>query len=141
MDIHVAPLGHISLIPDQPVFAHAPKYCVFCREATHTNVILFGFLLVSQKGVIRSHKSKDMQYRGHMISLSTVLPGTKTRCYLDQIKSVLYFSVLLLGIGLWFLAPLSIIFQLYRTRRKPPSCMPQITDKLYHLMLYGVHLA
>ena len=82
-----------------------------------------------------------MQYRGHIISLSTVLPGTKTRCYLDQIKSVLYFSVLLLGIGLWFLAPLSIIFQLYRTRSKPPTCLPQITDKLYHLMLYGVHPA
>ena len=24
MAMHVAPLGHIILIPDQPVFAHAP---------------------------------------------------------------------------------------------------------------------
>jgi len=42
--------------------------------------------------------------------------------------------------------PLSTIFQLYRgegnrsTRRKPCSNLPQVTDKLYHIILYRAHL-
>ena len=44
-DRHVAPLGHINLILNQPVFALSPFCCVLRGEATHTNFIVFDFTL------------------------------------------------------------------------------------------------
>ena len=44
------------------------------------------------------------------------------------------------GGGRGCLAPLSTLFQLYCGDHKSTD-LPQVTDKLYHIMLYWIHLA
>jgi hypothetical protein len=45
VDRHISPLGHIILIPSQPVFILHPKWWILTGEATHTRFIKVETLL------------------------------------------------------------------------------------------------
>jgi hypothetical protein len=52
VDRHVAPIGHIVLIPSQPVLALSPYCCVLSGATTNTNFTVFG---VTRSGVWKNY--------------------------------------------------------------------------------------
>ena len=85
--------------------------------------------------------------------MKNIITQNKHTKYLLTLGEMIYIyenDYILDWLGLWCLLPLSTIFQLYRGSqlywwRKPDysektTYMSQVTDKLYHIMVYRVHL-
>jgi hypothetical protein len=74
VDRHSPPLGHIILIPNQPVFALSPYCCMLSGEATNSNFIVFGFTWSELKLTIyhtRSDAVKQEEYKNIVIMYNT----------------------------------------------------------------------
>ena len=78
MGRHVAPLGHIILIPSHPVFALSSYCCVLSEEATNTNVIVFGLTqsglkqtIYRTRGEHGNHYATDAVYKTFEVMTST----------------------------------------------------------------------
>jgi len=65
--------------------------------------------------------------------------------YFSLMYLILFLSHKIQEVRLWCLTPISTIFQLFHGDRfllvEKTTDLPQITDKLDHIMLYQVHLA
>ena len=75
---HVAPFGHIILIPSQPVFALTPLCCMLSGEATNTNLIVFG---LTQPGlehtIYRTRGEHANNYTTDVVLLWNIITETR----------------------------------------------------------------
>ena len=85
-DIHVAPIGHIILIPSQPVFALSPEYCMFSGDETNTNYIVFGLMRQGLEPTI--YRTRN-EHANHYTTYDAVMSQTRSYYSLLTIQFVL----------------------------------------------------
>jgi hypothetical protein len=105
---HVAPPGHIILIPNKSVFAVTPWYCKSSGEAANTNFIVFGLIrpgieptIYRTQGEHANHRTTDAVVKRKLLSLrgnlhietgpsfsnaGTTPPKKAISSYIDQSK-------------------------------------------------------
>jgi hypothetical protein len=107
------------------------KWNIFLIQLFHVTAIVIVWLLRTFQNIISLRVFRDS------------IPKFLLFCIWVIVVKQSY-QLVSFGLGLWCLTPLSTIFQLYGGGqfywwRKPPTCRKSL--KLYHIMLYWVHLA